>query len=477
MRKRASRPAAELPGRSKLHAEIVRGHRDKERSRCNRAYATLSEDSRGRVRDDERARLDHRSAFALDRDRILYCKAFFRLSGKTQVFMSPRNPLISNRMTHTLHVAQISRAVARILDLNEDLAEAIALGHDVGHPPFGHRGEQILGELSQRHVGVPFHHNTHSLRILDTIEKGGSGLNLSYEVREGIVRHCGETDSRCFRPGKPCDDLVKDCFEANPSTLEGCVVKLCDRIGYVGKDIEDATASGIISEADLPERVTRVLGKTNGQIIDTLVMDVIANFREDAAATGPGGRGARARRAAGRRGAARRGGLAIRLSQPISDSLNSLISDFNYPRIYMSQTNTRYARQTEKMLSGLFQSFLEELDEMSLPDEEQSSLGDFQGGKGAARSNGGGMAARRSLGELGEAKGRAASGERLAIIRANLARAAPSRSSMLYFLSQMDEGYWAVTGNAQMVIDYISLMTDEMATSVYESLTIPRPVV
>jgi dGTPase len=475
MRKRASHPGAELPGRSRLHAEIVKGHRDKERSRCNRAYATLSEDSLGRVRDDERARLDHRSAFALDRDRILYCKAFFRLSGKTQVFMSPRNPLISNRMTHTLHVAQISRAVARILDLNEDLAEAIALGHDVGHPPFGHRGEQILGELSQRYAGVDFHHNTHSLRILDTIEKGGAGLNLSYEVREGIVRHCGETDSGCFSPGKPCDDLANGCLEANPSTLEGCVVKLCDRIGYVGKDIEDATASGIISEADLPERVTKVLGKTNGQIIDTLVMDVIANFREDSAAVGAGGRVAG--RGVGRRGAALKAGLAIRLSQPISDSLNSLISDFNYPRIYMSQTNTRYARQTEKMLTGLFQTFLEELDEMRLPDEEQSSLVDFHGAKGAARSNGCGRAARRSLGELGEAKGRAASRERLAIIRANLGRAAPSRSSMLYFLSQMGEGYWAATGNSQMVIDYISLMTDEMATSVYETLTIPRPVV
>jgi dGTPase len=451
----------------KLLADIEKHSHGKEESACDSSYAALSSRSAGRVRVEAKQKGEHRTAFARDRDRILYSKAFFRLAGKTQVFMSPRNPLISNRMTHTIHVAQISRAVARVLHLNEDLAEAIALGHDTGHPPFGHRGEKVLDELSRKHLGKGFEHNTHSLRMLDILEKRGRGLNLSYEVREGIIRHCGESKAGNIRPGEahPHEDLDLHSNE-EPSTLEGCVVKLCDRIGYVGKDIEDATASGIIMEKDIPEKITGVLGKTNNEIIDTLVKDLIMNFYRDLEVF----------KSKFDRDPVK-DEIEVRFSEPVIKALNALILDFNYPRIYESEVSNIYAGQTENMIRSLFNSFLREINGMKLPETSQASLSEFAGEQVDTESS----FNRCSLGDLeSQTKGNGVkeiSQARVFIIQENLKYFKGSKNSIMFFLAEMDEDYWQNTTNAQMVVDYLTLMTDDIAMAIYESLTIPKPVV
>lgn len=452
----------QLDGELEKLLEKIEAHsRKKEEDACNPCYASLSADSAGRLLPETVARGENRTIFARDRDRILYSKAFFRLAGKTQVFMSPRNPLISNRMTHTMHVAQLSRAIARALDLNEDLAEAIALGHDAGHPPFGHRGEKVLDELCRESLSGGFAHNTHSLRMLDVLEKRGKGLNLTYEVRDGIARHCGESESGRFTPGQPSkpEDL-HNLADAEPSTLEGCVVKLCDRIAYVGKDIEDATASGIIKEEDIPEKITSVLGKTNGEIIDTLVRDLITNFYQDREEF---------RNKNGREPAKTE--MSVRLSEGVTRALNSLIMDFNYPLIYESEVNNTYTVQTENMIRFLFKALLKEVEEMRVPASSQASLSAFGGDDEEFT--------KMMLGELGKLSASADSKAeaRTFIIKENLRLFKGSKSSILFHLEQMDEEYWLGTRNAQIVVDYITFMTDEMARAVYEHLTIPKPVV
>lgn len=440
---------------------------EKEERLCNPAFATLSSKTAGRRMREEVLKGRHRTAFALDRDRILYSKAFFRLAGKTQVFMSPRNPLISNRMTHTLHVAQISRAIARALDLNEDLTEAIALGHDAGHPPFGHKGEKILDDLSRANGGEGFMHNVQSLRILDVIEKDGRGLNLTYEVKEGIIRHCGETDAGEMAPGRPGDhdNLIPDHDDVHPSTLEGCVVKLCDRIAYVGKDIEDATRSGIVREEEIPESITKALGKTNGQIIDTLVKDLIMNFHRD------------------RDDFLKNNGreptkneISIRLSLPISQALNSLIKDFNYPNIYLSEQNMRFENQTEYVIKGVFTEILKEVNGLKIEAKSQASLVEFSGTTGP---NGDDPLMRLTLGELetADADPMEKAAAKRGIIRRRLETFEGGQQSILHFLRHMNEDYRGNTSNVQMVVDYITLMTDEMAMRIYDVLTKPEPIV
>jgi len=446
----------------RLLADIRQHSKNHEEKACNQNYGMPSGQSRGRLKPEPDLPGENRTAFARDRDRILYSKAFFRLSGKTQVFMSPKNPLISNRMTHTIHVAQLSRAISRSLHLNEDLAEAIALGHDTGHPPFGHRGEVVLDELSQMYLKRPFLHNVHSLRMLDVLERHGNGLNLSYEVREGIVKHCGEVNTGCFMTDEPNDDLAAHC-EDEPSTLEGCIVKICDRIAYVGKDIEDATISGIIHPDEIPEKIASVLGNDNSQIIDSLVKDLVMNFYRDreefikANNREPG-----------------RKEIGIKLSEPVLNALNSLIYEFNYPRIYMSDTNNAYSAQTENMVRGLFRHFLNELDNLCVQENSQSTLMHFNGEKENPL-------ARHTLKELEELAGQedevSISSARRFIIYDNLKDFQGSRGSILHFLEDMEEEYWLTNRNPQIIIDYITFMTDTMAMAIFESLTIPRPVV
>lgn len=209
--------------------------------------AAKSKDSKGRVRPEEECPL--RTAYQRDRDRIIHSKAFRRLKHKTQVFIAPRGDHYRTRLTHTLEVSQISRTIARALKLNEDLAEAIAMGHDLGHTPFGHAGERTLAELFPG-----FSHNKQSLRVVDVLERGGQGLNLTYEVRDGILNHSGE---------------------GFPSTLEGEIVRICDRIAYVNHDIDDALRAEIFSYSDLPLAAREVLGDSHSNRIDTMVTDVV----------------------------------------------------------------------------------------------------------------------------------------------------------------------------------------------------------
>ena len=211
--------------------------------------ATLSSESKGREREEEAHAL--RTGFQRDRDRIVHCKAFRRLKHKTQVFISPEGDHYRVRLTHTLEVSQIARTAARALRLNEDLAEAIALGHDLGHTPFGHLGEEALTPFLDR----PFKHNEQSLRIVDHLENDGQGLNLTWEVRDGIVNHTWSMPM--------------------PATLEAQVARFADRIAYVNHDVDDAIRAGIIRQKDLPGGPIRVLGHSHGDRLDALVADLV----------------------------------------------------------------------------------------------------------------------------------------------------------------------------------------------------------
>ncbi len=207
-------------------------------------YASLSENTKGRRFKSRPCSL--RTEFQRDRDKIIHCKAFRRLKHKTQVFITPEGDHYRTRLTHTLEVSQIGRTIARGLRLNEDLVEAMAMGHDLGHTPFGHAGEKALNILSHR----GFRHNEQSLRVVDELE----GLNLTWEVRNGIVCHTGSREA---------------------ATLEGRVLKLADRIAYINHDIDDSIRGGIIREEDIPASVSEILGNTHGRRIDTLVKDVV----------------------------------------------------------------------------------------------------------------------------------------------------------------------------------------------------------
>ena len=197
---------------------------------------------------------DHRTPFQRDRDRIVHSKAFRRLKHKTQVFISPEGDHYRTRLTHTLEACGIARNVARALGLNEDLTEAIGLGHDLGHPPFGHIGEHALDGLLEQRFGVRFRHNEHSLRMVDRLENDGHGLNLTEQVRDGILNHTG-ADA--------------------PATLEGRIVKVVDRVAYINHDIDDALRAGVIGRDDLPAEEIAILGSTGSERIETLVVDLL----------------------------------------------------------------------------------------------------------------------------------------------------------------------------------------------------------
>ena len=228
---------------------------DIERMECETLspYATLSIHSRGR--DEPEEQCDIRPVFQRDRDRILHCKAFRRLKNKTQVFLTPKGDHYRTRLSHTLEVSQNARTIAKALRLNEDLVEAIALGHDLGHTPFGHAGEFVLNGLCDE----GFHHNEQSVRIVEKLEKDGKGLNLTWEVRDGILNH----QTRLM-----------------PHTLEGKIVRLSDTIAYINHDIDDAIRAGILTDDDIPASITDVLGHNHRDRINTLVCDTIRTSRE-----------------------------------------------------------------------------------------------------------------------------------------------------------------------------------------------------
>lgn len=213
-------------------------------------YASLSMESKGRAKPE--IECDIRPAFQRDRDKILHCKAFRRLKDKTQVFLSPEGDHYRTRLTHTLEVSQNARTIAKALKLNEDLVEAIALGHDLGHTPFGHAGERALNRICP----LGFEHSRQSVRTVDRLEKGGSGLNLTLEVRDGILNH--QTIGK-------------------PGTLEGKVVRLSDKISYIHHDMDDAVRAGILTEQDVPPEIREVIGSTPSERLDHFVHDIVTN--------------------------------------------------------------------------------------------------------------------------------------------------------------------------------------------------------
>lgn len=278
------------------------------------ARAQTALKSRGRARqipDDP-----HRTCYQRDRDRILHSKAFRRLTHKTQVFLAPEGDHYRTRLTHTLEVSQISRTIARALFLNEDLSEAIALGHDLGHTPFGHVGEEALRATAR--LEKPFRHNEQSLRIVDVIEYEGAGLNLTWEVRDGILNHTGEN---------------------LPETLEGQIVRIADRIAYINHDIDDAVRGGIIAEADLPPEAVKCFGRHHGLRISAMVTDMI-----DASRDKP----------------------IIAMSETGWKHLNELRS-FLFERVYMDSDAKTEDAKAELVVSSLFNYYFENPNEM--PDE------------------------------------------------------------------------------------------------------------
>ena len=292
-------------------------------------YAVRSKLSRGRLKYEEPCPV--RTAFQRDRDRIIHCKAFRRLKHKTQVFIAPLGDHYVTRLTHTLEVSQIARTIARALNLNEDLTEAIALGHDLGHTPFGHVGEEVLDELY--HQG--FRHNEQSLRVVDLLEKDGHGLNLTWEVRDGIVNH---SKTRA-------DILGQDWGKVN--TLEGEVVKLSDIVAYINHDIDDAIRAGIITEGDLPLSAVTSLGYGHSQRINTLVCDII-NYSWAATGYNTTER------------------PTIGMSPQILEATNTLRA-FLFDRVYNQRSEQKEAEKAREVIRLLYRYFNKHED--SLPPE------------------------------------------------------------------------------------------------------------
>lgn len=272
-------------------------------------YASLSRNSKGRNKDEEQC--DIRPVFQRDRDRIIHCKAFRRLKDKTQVFLTPEGDHYRTRLTHTLEVSQNARTIAKALKLNEDLVEAIALGHDLGHTPFGHAGERALN----RACPLGFEHSQQSVRTVDRLEKEGQGLNLTYEVKDGILNH--QTSG-------------------NPHTLEGKVVRFSDKIAYIHHDMDDAVRAGILTEADVPEEIRAVLGSTPGERLDSFIHDIVTNSmnKDD-----------------------------IVMSPTVAEAMKN-IRNFMFERVYVNPLAKSEEKKAEILMETLYAHFLKNLDDM-----------------------------------------------------------------------------------------------------------------
>ncbi|RJX33135.1 MAG: HD domain-containing protein [Desulfarculus sp.] len=269
-------------------AQLRRRLEEQERQSLS-PHACLSRAARRR-RPDPTAEADHRLPFAVDADRVLHSLAYTRYIDKTQVFSLVDNDQISHRVLHVQLVSKIGRTLGRLLGLNQDLIEAIALAHDLGHPPFGHDGERYLSRKCVEHGLGPFQHNLQSVRFLERLEKGGRGLNLTLQVLDGVLTHDGEAHSAGLAParGKGFAELDQELaakqadpgLELRPTTLEGCLVRVADSIAYVGRDLEDAILLGLVRRSDLPGEVSQVLGSSNGTMVYRLVEDLVAQSLE-----------------------------------------------------------------------------------------------------------------------------------------------------------------------------------------------------
>ena len=309
-------------------------------------FATLSRDG---ARRQHGIQTGHRQAFALDADRILHSKAYTRYIDKTQVFYMVSNDHITHRVLHVQLVSKIARTIGRFLRLNEDLIEAIALGHDIGHPPFGHDGEKELAELCRKHGLPPFQHNVQSIQFLERLERRGNGWNLTLQTLDGILCHDGEIHSRFLRPDRNKNFTIFDRElaeksqdpdkELSPMTLEGCVVRMSDTIAYIGRDIEDAIELKLISRANIPANCRKLLGDTNGTIVYRLVEDLITNSLSSS----------------------QDGDLAqdaISFSPAVSDSLREL-KEFNYRHIYMNPVIKKDFSKIQNCYRVLFETYID----------------------------------------------------------------------------------------------------------------------
>ncbi|MBE5842257.1 MAG: deoxyguanosinetriphosphate triphosphohydrolase [Butyrivibrio sp.] len=296
---------------------IIRTQLEERETQILSKHATLSMNSKGREKEEKQC--DIRPCFQRDRDRILYSKSFRRLKDKTQVFLSPEGDHYRTRMTHTLEVSQNARTIAKALMLNEDLTEAIALGHDLGHTPFGHAGERALNAMCPN----GFRHNEQSLRIVEKLENYGQGMNLTWEVRDGILNHE---------------------MNLTPSTLEGKVVRLSDKIAYMHHDMDDAVRGGIITEEEVPDDISRVLGHTSGEWLDTFIHDIVANSLDQD---------------------------DIKMSPEVNDAFFKLRT-FMFDRVYTNPIAKGQEGKVEEMIKILYQYYLEHIEK--LPDYLQNML-------------------------------------------------------------------------------------------------------
>lgn len=283
---------------------LIRSEIEKRERKILSPYACLSSKTKGREHAEKEC--PWRTAFQRDRDRIVHAKSFRRLKHKTQVFLSPLEDHYRTRLTHTLEVNQIARTLARALNLNEDLTEAIALGHDLGHTPFGHGGEEALDHILQENYGKRFFHNEQSARVVEYIEHDGKGLNLTLEVIDGIKNHT---------PDDPW-----------PKTLEGCLVRIADRVAFLHHDIEDAISAGVITKAQLPKKYMRVLGEN---ILDVILGDIIKHSRNKP---------------------------KIKMSPKVKDAMDRLY-DFMYKNVYTNSSAKKEERKVPELIHRLFRYF------------------------------------------------------------------------------------------------------------------------
>jgi len=302
-------------------------------------HAIKSSKSRGRLISEDKSNL--RTEFQRDRDRIVHSKAFRRIKHKTQVFIAPQGDHYVTRLTHTLEVSQIARTIARSLRLNEDLTEAISLGHDMGHTPFGHIGEDELGKLCSN----GFRHNRQSLRIVDRLEKEGKGLNLTWEVRQGILHH-SKPEGDFLSP-----DLVSDL------TLEGQIVRISDAIAYLNHDLLDAYRAGIISETSLPKSVTSVIGYAHSQRVNNMIVDVVQRFHESLQQEDPDGQ------------------LVISMSDDTRDAMNEL-REFMFENVYRPEDVGDEGQCAREIIRLLFHHYSSNKDEIPKEYEVRSESED-----------------------------------------------------------------------------------------------------
>lgn len=306
------------------------------------SYATHSS-SAIRLKDEE---VDIRPAFFRDVDRIIHNISYTRYIDKTQVFSFRDNDHISHRVVHVQLVSKIARTIGRCLGLNEDLIEAIALGHDIGHVPIGHIGESILNEISKKELNEYFMHNVQSVRTYMNIDNNGNGENLTVQVLDGILCHNGEVLNNIYEPifTKTKEDFLKeynDCYtvletskKIRPMTLEGCVVRISDVIAYIGRDVEDAIQLGVINRSDIPEDVTKVLGNNNREIVNNIILDIIENSY---------------------------GKPYIKLSESIYEAIDKL-KDFNYKNIYAKANDETTLKYYKKAFNTLYSKYLNDLE-------------------------------------------------------------------------------------------------------------------